>query len=133
VTGRSAVEQIPGIKDDKYHQHHRHSLGIQNLKTTSLWLVSRRNKPAKPQGGSRPASTEGLLAGHAQSAWQFATDKSSMYRIQVAQRLVGNRWSITLPEEVGPDAYKDVEKTSRKYCKAIGISALGLKRRVDCT
>lgn len=56
-----------------------------------------------------------------------------MYRMQVAQRLVGNRWSITLPEEVGPDAYKDVEKTSRKYCKAIGISALGLKRRVDCT
>lgn len=93
---------------------------IQNLITTPLWLVSRCNKPAKPQGGSRPASTEGLLAGHAQSAWQFATDKSSMYWMQVAQRHVGSRWSLTLPEGVEPDAYKDVEKTSGKYCRAIG-------------
>ena len=64
-------------------------------------LVSRRNRPAKPQGGSRPASTAGLLAGHAQSAWQFTTDKSSMYRMRVAQRLVGNRWSLTLTRESG--------------------------------
>lgn len=43
-----------------------------------------------------------------------------MYRMQVAQRHVGSRWSLTLPEGVEPDAYKDVEKTSGKYCRAIG-------------
>ena len=101
VTGRSAAERTLENKDDRITEWPPHSLGIQILETTSLCLVSRRNRPAKPQGGSRPANAEGLLAGHAQSAWQFTTDKSSMYRMRVAQRLVGNRWSLTLTRESG--------------------------------
>ena len=109
VTGRSAAERTLENKDDRITEWPPHSLGIQILETTSLCLVSRRNRPAKPQGGSRPASTAGLLAGHALSA----TDGASR-----------------LPERVEPDAYKDVEKTSGKHCRAIGIGALGSKRRV---
>jgi hypothetical protein len=54
-----------------------------------------------------------------------------MNRMRVAQRHVGNRWSLTFTEGVEPDGYKDVEKTSGKYCRAIGIGAPGLKRRVN--